>query len=81
MIRPLCKCHGVPMHIGSRSAGRIYWNCAIKNEARARVWECENRARHLAFHSMRNARHRGDRGSWMNVLRITKISEVIDNGT
>jgi len=74
MTRPLCKCHGIPMY-HRKDRG---WRCKVKQlESNRRYYE-----RHIEDARARTARTkmrlRGDRGAWMDVLRITKVTEMSD---
>ena len=74
MNRPLCRCHGVPMYL-RKDRG---WRCRIKQlEANHRYYQ-----RHREEAKAKVTRYKmetlGRYGSWMNVLRITKVSEVED---
>lgn len=74
MNRPLCKCHGVPM---IRHDPRT-WRCAIRNRVRNKIWYDRNHEQMLAMKAEDNMRIRGDRGAWMQVLKVTRVTEIVD---
>jgi len=43
MERPLCDCHGEPMHKGGVRNGRQQWRCTVKGLESCRVWRENNR--------------------------------------
>lgn len=74
MNRPLCKCHGVPM-IPRKDRT---WRCRIKQREYSRRWYHRNTDHAKAIAANVKMRLRGDRGAWMGVLRVTKVTEVED---
>ena len=74
MIRPLCPCHSIPMT--RRDQKR--WRCSVKQRATQNRYYQRNKEKVKALIAANKIRVLGHYGSWMNVLCIERVSEIVD---
>ena len=77
MTKPICKCHGVAM-ISRGDARPNGWRCRVKQLEAQRRYYRRHRQDCIARVARQKMKVLGYRGSWMNVLRIERVSEVLD---
>jgi len=69
-----CKCHGVPMI--PREKGK--WRCRVQQRKAQRRFYLRHRDEAVAKVNRYKMLTQGRYGSWMNVLRIERITEITD---
>ena len=70
--RPLCKCHGAPM----TSHGVSGFRCSVTEGRGRRAYYARHHETQRARGARKSMLNRGDKGAWMRVLRVERVSEI-----